>query len=176
MKQGTAFFLKDVGIVTCDHCIRDDDSTEILTDLIIYARHDLNKKYNLKLIKTHKDIDIAIFEVPENITESGLEVGSSRELNQLHSIAVAGFPNYNFGDSGTIGTGSITGFRNHLGLRHLLISCPLISGNSGGPALNNDSKVIGIAVTGADKMSKAHETEKHMLIPIESLSLLGFKI
>ena len=67
---------------------------------------------------------------------------------------------------------AISGFRSYSGLRHILVNSPLIAGNSGGPAFDKNSKVIGIAVTGADKMSTAHETEKHGLIPIEALNYI----
>lgn len=168
MKQGTAFHLKNFGLITCDHCIRDEDRNEIFNDIKIYKGYDFASKFTTKVIKSNSDLDIAVLETPIGLTEkTGLEIGSSTNLQQLQKIGVAGFPNYNFGDNGIFSPGIIVGFRNYSGKRHLLVNCPLISGNSGGPAFDENSKVIGIAVTGADKMSKSHETEKHGIIPIE---------
>jgi S1-C subfamily serine protease len=170
MKQGTAFYLKNVGIVTCDHCVRDDTTNVILNDITIYNGNNFNEKIAVKVIKSNIDLDIALLEVPDVFKEkTGLEIGSTVNLQQLQKIGVAGFPNYNFGDNGIFSPGLIVGFRNYSGKKHLLVNCPLISGNSGGPAFDINSKVIGLAVTGADKMSIANETEKHGIIPIEAI-------
>jgi S1-C subfamily serine protease len=170
MKQGTAFYLKNVGIITCDHCIREEETNIILNDLTIYNGNRFNEKIAVKVIKSNVDLDIALIELPDIFKEkSGLEIGSSLGLQQLQKIGVAGFPNYNFGDNGIFSPGLIVGFRNYSGKKHLLVNCPLISGNSGGPAFDTNSKVIGLAVTGADKMSRANETEKHGIIPIEAI-------
>jgi len=166
MVQGTAFHLKGIGIITCDHCIRNEDG-KILSDIKIFRGSDLNKKYDVEIVKTNKDLDVAILNTSTEFLDSGLTAGVSSNLIQLQEIGVAGYPNYNFGDHGFFYTGKITGFRNYCGIRHILVSCPLISGNSGGPAFNDSEEVIGIVMTGADKMSKANETEKHGLIPIE---------
>ncbi|MCH7396727.1 serine protease [Belliella sp. DSM 107340] len=171
MKQGTAFHIMDIGIITCDHCIRDGNSNEILEDIKIYRGDNFAQKFPCHVTKSNKDIDLALLKIPEELKgEFGLEIGSSVHLEQLQKINVAGFPNYNFGDNGVFSPGIIVGFRTYSGIRHLLVNSPLISGNSGGPVFDENSKVIGIAVTGADKMSKAHETEKHGVIPIEALS------
>jgi len=92
------------------------------------------------------------------------------ELQQ--DIAIAGFPNYTFGDEGSFIQSKIASFRNYSGIRHILVSNPIISGNSGGPGLNAKGEVVGIAVTGADKMSNANKTEKHGLIPIDAINNL----
>jgi len=167
IKQGTAFYLKDIGIITCDHCIRNDETEQILTDLVIYNGDEISKKFPVLVIDYNKDLDFAILEIPEHFKEFGLEKGSSSDITQLQKIGVAGFPNYNYGDNGIFFPGYITGFRNYSGIRHMMVSCSLISGMSGSQAFDQKSKVIGIAVTGADKMSTALETEKHTLIPIE---------
>ena len=49
----------------------------------------------------------------------------------------------------------------------------IIRGNSGGPALNIHNRVIGIAVTGADRRETASETEDHGVIPIEAIKHLA---
>jgi hypothetical protein len=37
------------------------------------------------------------------------------------------------------------------------LDTPIIAGNSGGPVLNTAGKVVGIAVTGADRIEEAPE-------------------
>lgn len=116
---------------------------------------------------------MAILSTDASILKEGLEIGNSDKLKQLSHIGIAGFPNYNFGDNGIFSPGLVVGFRTYSGLRHILINSPLISGNTAGPAFDKDSKVIGVAVTGADRMSNAHKTEKHGLIPIEAINYLS---
>lgn len=170
MIQGTAFHLRNIGLITCDHCIRDEQTNQIFNDISIFKGNDFAKKFPVEVLKSNRDLDVALLEIPLELKgQMGLELGSSNNLQHLEKISVAGFPNYNFGDNGIFSPGLIVGFRKYSGIRHLLVNCPLISGNSGGPAFNSDSNVIGIAVTGADKMSKAHETEKHGIIPIEAI-------
>ena len=113
--------------------------------------------------------------VPEeckHIPKSFLEKGNSEKLSQLSQISVYGFPNYRYGDSGTIINGNVSGFRNVSSIKRILVSTPLIAGNSGSPILNSKSEVVGIAVTGADKMENSNKTENHGVIPIEILDLI----
>lgn len=170
--QGTAFHLKDIGVITCDHCIRNEETGEILTDLKLFKGQDYGNKFPVTVSTSNSSIDIAILNVSNEALGEGLEKEETDNLNQMDHVAVAGFPNYNFGDHGIFSPGLIVGFRVYSGIRHLLINAPLISGNSGGPAISKDNKVVGIAVTGAEKMSEAHQTEKHGIIPIDVIDLI----
>lgn len=163
-KQGTAFSLKGYGIVTCEHVLG--------TNTKAFKANDVTKKYDVIIEKKHSVLDIAILKLEKINIENSLEMGNSENLEQLSQITISGFPNYRYGDSGTIITGNISGFRTVSGVRRILVSMPLIAGNSGGPILDSNSKVIGIAVTGADRMENAHQTEHHGVIPIETLQLL----
>jgi len=172
MLQGTAFHLRGIGLITCDHCVRDEKSSKILQDLKLYRGHDISKKIDVKVKSSNSSIDVALLEVDNDFLNDGLERGTTDNLKQMEHVAISGFPNYNFGDNGIFSPGLIVGFRVYSGIRHILVNTPLISGNSGGPAINKDNLVVGIAVTGAERMSQAHETEKHGLIPIDVIDLI----
>ncbi len=172
MKQGTAFYLKNVGLITCDHCIRDEKSNEIFKDLKIFRGKTFSKKHEVNVIKSNTDLDIAVLSVIPDFLNDGLEMCNSNDLELQQDIAIVGFPNYNFGDEGSLIQSKIASFRNYAGIKHILVSNPIISGNSGGPGINMKGEVVGIAVTGADKMSNANETEKHGLIPIDAINNL----
>lgn len=164
-KQGTAFSLNGYGLVTCEHVLG--------TKTKAFRATDYSKKYEIKVLKKNRAIDLAIFEIVLENEIDSLDVSNLSELNQLDPIAVAGFPNYRLGDTGVIHTGHISGFRMVSGIRRILVNTPLIAGNSGSPVFDNSGKVIGVAVTGADRMENAHQTEHHGVIPIEALKLLN---
>ena len=121
---------------------------------------------------SNSSIDLALLEVDKDFLNDGLERGATDNLKQMEHVAISGFPNYNYGDNGIFSPGLIVGFRVYSGIRHILVNTPLISGNSGGPAINKDNLLFGIEVTGSERMSQAHETEKHGLIPIDVIDLI----
>ena len=163
-KQGTGFFLKDVGVVTCSHVLG-QNSKMILPG-------NPSNKYDVTVVSKNDDIDLAIlniesYESPTNFTQS-----VSAELSQMDHLLISGFPNYRVGDSGLVIPGIVTGYRTILAIRRLLTNAPIVAGNSGGPVFNKSSEVIGIAVTGSDDFNTASDTENHGIIPIEALKYL----
>ena len=174
--QATAFYLAGVGIVTCDHCVRNPDDGSILADLVIFKSKEYNSKVNVEVLKSDERLDIAILRIVTGENEflgKGLTKGSADNLEYAADIAVAGFPNYNFGDTGYFSIGKVTGFRVISSVRHILTSNALVAGNSGGPAFNQEGNVIGIVVTGADSFYKSSATERNGLLPIEVLEFLS---
>jgi hypothetical protein len=163
-KQGTCFHLRGVGLITCQHVLA--------PDLCVFRHDDISNRFPVSLVSENPTIDIAVISARGLQLDEGLTTGSSDGLNQLDHIAVVGYPNYRLGDSGSISPGVVTGFRTISGIRRILLNAPIIAGNSGGPVLNSRSQVIGVAVTGADRMEEAFETEHHSVVPIEALTFL----
>ena len=60
---------------------------------------------------------------------------------------------------------SLTLSRAALGMR-------LFIAENGGPVITAGNKVIGVAVTGAERMEESQETENHGIIPIDALAFL----
>jgi len=163
-RQGSAFMLHDIGLVTCQH---------VLGPKMVACRHDnINKKYEVEIISKNEDIDLAILNIKgvNNLPS----LSPCEESNHKHrdKVTLAGFPNYRIGDTPYISDGNISGFRPVSGINWILINSPIVQGNSGGPVLNSENKVIGIAATGTDRIENASKTEHHGVIPISALKNL----
>ena len=158
--QGTGFELEGVGLVTCDHVVMDDT--------VAYKSDNMSKKYKVKVIARESNIDIAVLELDGTTLVNNLDKANSK-LGQDDKIILAGFPNHNYGDTGIIKQGMVVGFRKIAGIERYLIDASIIAGNSGGPVLNKENQVIGVAATGADREESADDTEYHSVIPIEAL-------
>ena len=162
--QGTCFFLNTIGFVTCAHCINEDS--------FVYRANNISQKFPVKIAKKNDVIDLAIFNAEGMDVSEGLDMGDSDSIVLNTHLAVAGFPNHNYGDTGIFSPGLVIGFRTVSSIKRFLINTPLIAGNSGGPILSAQSTVIGVAVTGADKMENAALTENHGVIPIAAINLI----
>jgi S1-C subfamily serine protease len=162
--QGTCFNLAGVGLVTCAHVLR--------PDLQLLDPRDVTKRYPVEVVSKNDTIDLGVVSAPGLELGEGLTVGSADGLEQMDKVIVAGFPNYRKGDSGTVMVGAVAGFRMVSGIRRILVSTSIVAGNSGGPVLDKNGNVVGIAVTGADRMEDAGETEHHGAVPIDALACL----
>lgn len=163
LRQGTAFSLEGVGVVTCQHVLGPRTQA--------FRPEEISRKYRVSVRAADEDIDLAILDVG-SVPTTELKRGSADNLSVMDHAAVAGFPNYNRGDGGVFSPGLVIGFRMRSGIRRFLINAAIVRGNSGGPVLDMDNRVIGVAVTGADQMEKAQATENHGVIPIDALKYL----
>ncbi|HEX9940015.1 MAG TPA: serine protease [Longimicrobium sp.] len=166
IRQGTAFMLEGVGLVTCDHVL--GPCTKAFRPS---AYHD---KRSVTVEMTEPAIDLAVLQIDGEFS-GVLEAGSADHLDLMDHLVVCGFPNYRVGDTGTIVPGLVVGFRTISGIRRILTNAPIIGGVSGGPVLDADGKVIGIAATGADRMENAQDTEHHSIVPVDAIALLRKK-
>ena len=162
-RQGTGFALDGVGLVTCAHVLTSGS--------YCYQATDPSRHIPFTVLKSSPDLDLALLHA-DGLHVQPLARGTADDL-QVHShIAVTGFPNYRIGDSGVLVPGLVIGYRPRSGVRRILTNAPIIGGMSGGPAVGRNGEVVGIAVTGADRMETAVETEEHGIIPVEVLALL----
>ncbi len=162
-QQGTAFVLEDVGLVTCAH---------VLGTATHAFRHDNPaEKFPVTVISKHDVVDLAVLSISGATVP--LSQGAPADINQMDHILVAGHPNYRIGDSPLFIPGLVVGFRPVSGVRRLLTNAAIVSGNSGGPVLDRNGRVIGVAVTGADNFRTQGQTEDHGIVPIDALGLIG---
>jgi S1-C subfamily serine protease len=162
--QGTGFFLQGVGLITCEHVIH--EGTVAFKASAPLARYEVRVRYS------EPTIDLAICDIDcKNVPALNQAVG--RSPNQGDKVILAGFPNFKFGNTPHINSGIIVSFGMWSAIRRLIISSPIISGNSGGPVLNSDGGVIGVAVTGTDRPDLPTETADFGVIPIDALAHLS---
>lgn len=160
--QGTAFCLEGVGVVTAAHVLAEDS--------LAFQAVEGAKPQPINILRRNDAIDLAVitFDGPLGVR---VTQAPSDHVETLDPVAIAGFPNYCKGDSGTIVTGNVSGFRMKSAIRRVLVDAPIIAGNSGGPVFNRDGLVIGVAVTGADFPTNVAKTEEHSFVPISALGL-----
>jgi len=163
IKQGTAFYLKEAGLISCQHVLG--------PRTVAFHPDNISNKYPVTVIAQNETIDVAILSIEQEL-RSGLSAGIADNLKVMDHVVVAGFPNYRYGDTGVILPGLIVGFRMVSGIRRILTNAPIIAGNSGGPVIGGNNHVIGIAVTGAEMMDKAQQTENHGIIPIDAMKYI----
>jgi S1-C subfamily serine protease len=160
--QGTAFALSDVGLVTCAHVLGADTHA---------FRFDKPEgKFKTKVLRSHDVIDLAVLEIDTELHY--LRAGDPNALKQMDHLLVAGHPNYRLGDWPFVSPGLLIGWRTRSAIRRLMTNAPIVRGASGGPVLDRQGLVVGVAVTGAERFSQAGETEDHGIVPIDALGLL----
>jgi len=170
MMQGTAFCLANFGIITCAHIFENDVGEVDRKDdgwvAQIYRRSGAEKQV-AAIQKISKEFDLAALKIKEAQEES--LVFTEGDANQGDQIYLAGFPQYGKGNTGVVEPGYIIGKRNDVyGNRRILISASILSGNSGGPVLNENMEVIGVAARGnSSNFQNADEKNFYEVIPIQ---------
>lgn len=160
--QGTGFFLKDVGLVTCQHVLQEK--------LQAFRSDKPKKRYTTYIIAKDETIDLAILKtrLPH---EHSLE-GNYREPKKGEQVYLCGFPKYSPGTTEITISAQIIGSRIHMGFRRYLLDKAIVEGNSGGPVIDMNGKVIGIAATGTTDRSSRNPQEQFGVISIYNLTRL----
>jgi len=168
--QGTAFALADGRVVTCEHVVCEHVIGERspCTKMMAFRATDTQKRHPVRVVHSNRDVDLAVIDLGTT-DDAGLHAAGTQDLAQTDRLWVAGFPNYRLGDSGSVAPGVVTAFRTVSAIRRILTDALIIAGNSGGPGITRDGKVIGVAVTGADCSEASRTTENYGLIPIDAL-------
>jgi RNA-directed DNA polymerase len=162
-KQGTGFFLENVGFVTCWHVLEDD--------LRAFRPQAPPRTYRVENLYSDKDLDLAIIKI-ETQDPITLPKGDSTSLRIGDTVTLLGFPNYSHGQTVQEFRGSVTGFKeNFFGYRRIMIDAPIVSGNSGGPVLNDKNEVIGVAFRGSERLEDQWKNESGCT-PIHLIDIL----
>lgn len=138
--QGTAFFLKGVGLVTAAHCVEEALGEEIA----VYHPSKPSNSFLVRVKQHHSVRDLAILEhsIPSNEYYE-LEM-TNKALGQGDTLAAAGYPDFAPGDNLNIRSGHISSFKIRSDVPLVEVTQKLTQGMSGGPVLDSDDMVVGI--------------------------------
>lgn len=133
---GSGFFVAPDTVATNAHVVQGAARA--------YARRIGDKiKYDVKsIVALDEARDLALLQL-ENVVGTPLKVGDSDRLAVGDEVFVVGNPQ---GLEGTFSQGIVSGLRDVSGTTLLQITAPISPGSSGGPVLNSQAEVVGVAV------------------------------
>lgn len=156
-RQGTAFFVGQGYLLTCEHVVSNELSSDEKDDAmgeLEQARHTVlipgGKEYPVELVAVHEHYDVALLKFsgdgPEYIRRFKLSQASAT-VGQKSCLL--GFPNWSNGRPVTVVNGEVTSVYSRSATQKLETSQQIRKGNSGGPLLNAELEVVGMATDGA---------------------------
>lgn len=130
--MGSGFFISEDIMFTCAHVI--DDAIKIT--FTVPGQEKI--KYKAELVSVCFDKDIAVLRSVDYRSPVFMEFGDSDEVKMGDNVAALGYPvaSQSIKSSG----GKVSGRQSGMIQHHV----PINEGNSGGPLVNDDMKVIGI--------------------------------
>jgi tetratricopeptide (TPR) repeat protein len=132
---GTGFFVGQGMIATSHHVISGASRLQVK----ILGQTAVQDVQRVLAVDAHNDL--ALLSVSE--VGPALRLGDSESVSVGDQIYVVGNPR---GLEGTFSQGVVSGLRSHEGTRYLQITAPISPGSSGGPVLNSEGEVIGVAL------------------------------
>jgi hypothetical protein len=140
--QGSAFFLRGVGLVTASHCVA--EAAAVGAEIEVYHPSKPSNVFKAT-VKQHCEVrDLAILDhnIPENEFYE-LEV-SEDEFAVGDPLAALGYPKFAPGDGMNIRGGNISTFSVKSGVPLIEVTQMLTQGMSGGPVIDRHDKLAGI--------------------------------
>ncbi len=159
--QGTAFFLKDYGLVTAAHCVSNSKG------LVVYHPSKISQQFPVRINKIcqHSDVAIITHDIPE---DQYFELDIMQiELLPEDPITTLGYPQFASGNKITIKPGTITSLPVKSAVEQIEVSQRITSGMSGGPLLDQHGQVVGVNHKGG------HQEDRDLGIHINMLKRLA---
>lgn len=170
--NGTCFQIDGIGIVTCYHVLENIISAGI-SEIIIYDQTLESRciHINIDNIEFDEIEDIAIIKhtfMPKN----SLIPNYTFDFKEKSPITLSGFPEFDFTRGSAIKVTNTSDYSKRFYLKRYVyaIDQPIRHGQSGGPVLDDEGKVIGIITNGSGE--KETESPVYGFIPISRLKSL----
>lgn len=142
--QGTAFFLKGVGLVTAAHCVYEAEGKVIE---VFHPTKPANK-FRVTILKMdeHRDLALLKHEIP---TTEFFEFKQSTAIVAVGTQLIAlGYPSYRVGDKTNVRPGVVSSMPVAHGVQFIEVTQKLAQGMSGGPLVDSETAVVGITHKG----------------------------
>lgn len=160
--QGTAFFLKGVGLVTAAHCV------ENAVNPVVYHRTSSSNTWPVKAAKVCKYRDLAILEHSINENEYHEMEASSQSPEVSDSVVAYGYPGFGPGDQLNVRVGKVTSLSVKSSIQRIEVDQELSQGMSGGPVVDADGYVVGIVHKGGPDEARQVAIDVRELIKLAS--------
>lgn len=147
-EQGTAFFLKDIGLVTASHCVVG------VSDFTVYHPSKPSNRFKVKVAKrcAHRDLALLDHAIP---TTDYFELNSAGQPVAVRAAVTAfGYPGFGPGDKVNVRGGSVTSLPIKSGVQMVEVSQELAQGMSGGPIVDAHNGVVGIVHKGGPEEAR----------------------
>ncbi len=146
--QGTAIQLRNGILVTCAHVVL-DEKNRVLKE-ISACKPGLSEQA-VEVLSFCRDRDIAICRrAGYEETDSKVEL-ETNAINIGDSVTLIGYPGYGPGDSHYMVDTSVASLYVKGAANHFEIGTQIREGNSGGPVVDENSRLVGMALSGATK-------------------------
>ena len=136
--QGTAFFLKGVGLVTAAHCVKGVNEVEAFHP----SKHANRFKATVRKRHDHRDLAILDHQIPA--TEYFELDPMSRAIATGESTTAVGYPGWAPGDQLNIRPGIVSTLTVKSAVQLIEVTQKLTQGMSGGPFLDAHDAVAGV--------------------------------
>lgn len=140
--QGTAFFVKDIGLITAAHCVEDIMKVEL------YHPSKPANKFEATVLKRdeHRDLAVLAHELPP--TEYLELECSTHAVSNGDKLIALGYPGYAPGDKLNIREGTVSSLPVKRAVQMIEVTQKLAQGMSGGPLLDSNNAVVGVVHKG----------------------------
>ncbi len=149
--RGSGVIVKSDGVVVTNHHVIAEGKADRLFKEIFFALSEdgmaatsESKRYRLRPVMLNREHDLALLRIVnegESIVFPAIEIGDSQSIKLLDDLTIIGFPEKG-GTTVTISRGEVQG-KDILG-NWIKTDARVIHGNSGGAAVSNSGKLIGI--------------------------------
>lgn len=153
-KQGTAFEVDGIGLITCAHVISDDNGNA-LERIDIYHPRFPARKFSAKVRARDITFDVAVLEIDAS-SGGALRLPPSAKLADRGTrVIVAGYPQFAPGASLWESKGTIDQIRELEGRKRYIVNFTIVTGASGSPVLDVNRRLLGMVKTGVNNFSEA---------------------